>query len=135
MTTLAPPSPAQLTTLNDIKAFIASNKYSPTIMELSTIAGVCNNAMAQRVDALVKKGWLTRRRGLSRSLVPVSTENGSPLAAGNIAEPGLKRHPLYLTAEQLQLLSALLDSDHLVSTSKTEELRNLVSSASQAAGS
>lgn len=135
MQNYAQPTAAQLSTLNDIKSFIAKNGYSPTILELASIAGIRGNALAQRVDGLVRKGLVSRQRGLSRSLVPVKIEGSHARAAGNDEKADAKLHPLYLTKEQLLTLNELLGSDALASTDKVNELRHLVGSASQAAGS
>lgn len=96
------PTPTQLETLDDIKAFLAKNGFSPTVMELAHMAGITNNAVGQRIDALVRKGCLNRRPGASRSLVPVNMVLDS---SGNE-----HRHPLYMTVDQLQLLSDRLKS-------------------------
>ena len=125
MTTYAGPSPGQQKTLDDIKAFIAQNGFSPTVAELAKIAGIANNAACQRIDALVKKGCLSRRPGASRSLVPV-TQGAEPIDE--------QRHPLYLTTDQLQVLSRRLKSGGNFGVSERDELLMLVDRLREAAG-
>jgi hypothetical protein len=65
------PSPAQQKTLDDLKLFIASHAYSPTIAELAEMAGITNTAVSERVGGLLRKGCVTNRPGIARCLVPV----------------------------------------------------------------
>lgn len=118
MTTYAGPSPGQQKTLDDIKAFIAQHGFSPSVAELAEMAGIANNAVAQRIDALVRKGCISRRPGASRSLMPV---NG--VSVGSSDE---QRHPLYLTYDQLAQLSSRLKSTGVKAGDEPDELLMVV---------
>lgn len=58
----------QLTTLENIKAFISAEGYSPTVSELSEIEGVNRNAMHNRLEQLRKKALVDWKDGQSRTL-------------------------------------------------------------------
>lgn len=125
MTNYVGPSPAQQKTLDDIKTFIAQHGFSPTVMELSQMAGIANNAVGQRIDALVRKGCVTRRRGASRSLMPANMDL--------VKTSSKQRHPLYLTSDQLLLLYNRINSSERKDTPELDELVMLIESVHQAA--
>ena len=67
--------------LDFISGFTRSNGYSPTIRDICSSLGIAStNGVNRHLDALQKKGWLTRS-GASRGIV-LSTEG-----AGSIALP------------------------------------------------
>ncbi|MCY1248203.1 hypothetical protein D9M72_616070 [compost metagenome] len=57
------PSPKQLETLEHI---------SPTVAELAKLAGIHCNAVQDRINALDRKGLITRTAGTGRTIRPVS---------------------------------------------------------------
>lgn len=66
------PSPKQAETLQHIREFIAEKGYSPTVAELAKLAGTNENAVQDRINALVRKGLITRTARTSRSIRPVA---------------------------------------------------------------
>lgn len=124
MPTYVGASPAQQKTLDDVKIFIAQHGFSPTVVELSQMAGITNNAVGQRIDALVRKGCLSRRPGASRSLMPVNMDSVKPT--------GQQRHPLYLTSDQLALLCKRLRGGEAQPFSEPDQLLMLVESVHKA---
>jgi SOS-response transcriptional repressor LexA len=135
MTLYIGPSPTQQKTLDDIRLFISQHGFSPTIQELCEMAGIANNAAAQRVDALVKKGYVSRRRGVARSLLPVETsQKASLIVTGNNnqisqgKQQQVTRYPLYLSAHQLSIVAEHLRNavDTHNSNAETLELLRLI---------
>lgn len=61
-------SPVEQQTLDQIKAFIAANGYSPTIAELTGLADVNCNAVRERVERLLAKGAITKKPRIARSI-------------------------------------------------------------------
>lgn len=61
-------TPIEFETLQLIQAFIAKNRYSPTIAELASAAGVCGNAMSGRITRLHLKGAITKTPRIARSI-------------------------------------------------------------------
>jgi SOS-response transcriptional repressor LexA len=66
------PSPKQAETLQHIRDFIANKGYSPTVAELSKLAGVNENAVQDRINALQRNGLITRTAGASRTIRPIA---------------------------------------------------------------
>lgn len=65
------PSPKQADTLQHIRSFIEEKGFSPTVAELAELAGVNDNAVQCRIDALQRKGLITRVTGASRTIRPI----------------------------------------------------------------
>jgi SOS-response transcriptional repressor LexA len=88
MTAKKLPSPAQQKSLMDLQEFIFNNGFSPTVKEMAAIAGITNNAACERIDALIRKGYVTRRPGAARSLIPVdfAAKNAIDLRPGESLE-------------------------------------------------
>lgn len=72
--------PRQTEVLSFIEEFIDISGYPPSILEIADALGVTSTfGVRKHLDALVKKGFLTRGGvGLSRSVMPVR----SPMASG-----------------------------------------------------
>ena len=70
--------PRQTEVLSFIEEFIDISGYPPSILEIADALGVASTfGVRKHLDALVKKGFLTRGgAGLSRSVMPVR----SPMA-------------------------------------------------------
>lgn len=66
---------AQAKTLAFIRGYIRKHGYSPTIAEIAKAEQVNVNAIGERVAALVKKGAVTKKAGIARSIRPVSRDN------------------------------------------------------------
>ncbi|QEY62511.1 hypothetical protein FXN65_10640 [Metapseudomonas lalkuanensis] len=66
------PSPKQEESLQHIRDFIAEKGYSPTVAELAKLARVNENAVQDRINALDRKGLITRTAGASRSIRPAA---------------------------------------------------------------
>jgi len=62
------PTPKQAETLEHIRNFISDKGYSPTVSELAAIAGIRGNAVQDRLDALERKGLVTRTPGAMRTI-------------------------------------------------------------------
>lgn len=54
--------------VENIKAFISDNGYSPSVQELADIEGVSQNATLDRLKQLRKKGQVDWADGKSRTL-------------------------------------------------------------------
>lgn len=66
------PTEKQAETLGHIRQFIADNGYSPTVLELASIAGVRGNAIQGRIDALRRKGLVTLSQKACRTIRPTA---------------------------------------------------------------
>lgn len=64
-------TPVQAETLAFIAKYVAKHGYSPTVAEMADAANVCQNAVCDRVAALVRKGAITKTPGIARSIRPV----------------------------------------------------------------
>ena len=64
-------TPAQSETLAFIAAFREKNGYSPTIAEMAEAANVHGNAIADRINMMIKKGVVIKTPGIARSIRPV----------------------------------------------------------------
>jgi DNA-binding MarR family transcriptional regulator len=62
-------TPIQKITLKFISQFIMANGFAPTIQEVASDRGVFSNAAKEHVDALVKKGFVTKQTHKARSIV------------------------------------------------------------------
>lgn len=62
-----------------IRRYSAENGYPPTIMELASVTNVTPTGARDRINSLTLKGYLTRARGRSRSIVAVRDEDGNAL--------------------------------------------------------
>lgn len=62
--------------LENIKAFISDNNYSPTVAELAEIEGVKPNATHNRLEQLRKKGYIDWKDGQSRTLHVADKDKG-----------------------------------------------------------
>jgi SOS-response transcriptional repressor LexA len=56
---------------DEVRRFIDENGYSPSIRDLCRKFGVSTSTMHKRVDTMCFRRMLSRKRGLSRSLVPL----------------------------------------------------------------
>ncbi|MFG5864439.1 LexA family protein [Metapseudomonas sp. CR1201] len=65
------PSPKQAETLQHIRSYIKEKGYSPTVAELAKLASVNENAVQDRINALDRKGLITRTCGAGRTIRPV----------------------------------------------------------------
>lgn len=63
-------SPKQAETLQHIRDFIAEKGYSPTVAELANLAGINENAVQDRINALDRKGLIKRAAGIARTIRP-----------------------------------------------------------------
>ena len=61
-------TPRQLQIFEFIRDFRTTNGFSPTMQEIADAVGVSKVTIFEHVEALVKKGALTRDRNLARSL-------------------------------------------------------------------
>ena len=61
----------QADTLAFIKDFIKANGYGPTRVDIADNFGVKPNAAQARVEGLIRKGAVTHKKGVMRSLLPV----------------------------------------------------------------
>lgn len=66
------PSDKQAETLQHIRQFIQEKGYSPTVAELAKLASVNENAVQDRINALQRKGLITRVARISRSIRPAA---------------------------------------------------------------
>ncbi|MDH4566145.1 GntR family transcriptional regulator [Pseudomonas sp. BN414] len=66
------PSPKQAETLQHIRSYIKEKGYSPTVAELANLAEVNTNAVQDRLNALERKGLITRAPGTVRTIRPAS---------------------------------------------------------------
>ncbi|MCY1447112.1 LexA repressor [compost metagenome] len=73
------PSPKQEETLQHIRSYIAEKGYSPTVAELAKLASVNENAVQDRINALDRKGLITRTERTSRSIRPVAGDCASSI--------------------------------------------------------
>jgi len=64
-------TPAQLRTLNEIRAFASKFEYPPTLHELAAILGVSHSSVHEQISELIRKGYLRREPGKSRGIVIV----------------------------------------------------------------
>ena len=77
--------PAEITArqqdaLSAIAAFIRDRGYSPTVRELGECLGLHSSCSAQRhVEALERKGYITRCPGQARSILPVALGKTCPV--------------------------------------------------------
>ena len=60
----------QADTFYFIREFIEENGYSPTRAEIAEHYDITGNAAQQRVEALIRKGAVTHKYGVMRSLRP-----------------------------------------------------------------
>ncbi|WP_074892049.1 LexA family protein [Pseudomonas graminis] len=58
-------------TLRFITQYINQHGYSPTIADLADAVGVRHNAIAERLARLLRKGAITKKPGIARSVRPV----------------------------------------------------------------
>jgi repressor LexA len=63
-------TPVQAETLAFIAGYIAKHGYSPTVAEMAEAASVCQNAIAERLASMVRKGAITKTPGIARSIRP-----------------------------------------------------------------
>jgi repressor LexA len=66
------PSPKQAETLQHIRSYIKEKGYSPTVAELAKLASVNENAVQDRINALDRKGLITRTAGIGRTIRPAA---------------------------------------------------------------
>ncbi len=64
-------TPLQQETLDAICGYISSMGYPPTIKELSVTLGISHASVHDRVNQLVRKGFLQREDRKARSIVVV----------------------------------------------------------------
>ena len=64
-------SPRQEATFEAIRKLTAENSYPPSFQELADELGVTRPTVCQHVRALRRKGWISQRDGVPRSLVLV----------------------------------------------------------------
>lgn len=76
---MRPITRSQLITLTFINNFTVEHGYPPSIKEMAQDRNIANNASQEQVDALCKKGYITKQKFVARSTV--LTEKGSVLIA------------------------------------------------------
>ncbi len=87
-----PISPRQVTILQYIRESVQRRGYPPSLREIAQAVGLSSQStVSYHLSALVKKGYLSRGRGLPRTTVelPSGQETAPPAPAGNgAAETG-----------------------------------------------
>jgi repressor LexA len=63
----------QASTLAHIRDYIKTHGYSPSVADLAALAGVNQNAMGQRLAAMLKKGAIIKTPGVARTIRPAAT--------------------------------------------------------------
>ncbi|BBO77771.1 LexA repressor 2 [Desulfosarcina widdelii] len=61
-------TPLQRDTLNEICRYVDAKGYPPTVKELSVIFGISHSSVHERINQLVRKGYLKREGGRARGL-------------------------------------------------------------------
>lgn len=61
----------QADVLAHIKSYIKKNGFSPTIKEIAKHFDMFGGGAQGHINALVKKGAVTRHDGIARSIIPV----------------------------------------------------------------
>lgn len=107
-----PPSPKQRQTLDFVAEFIARNGHSPSVYEIARdFGGISTNAVLDLLIALEKKGYLTRKPKLARTiaLTPLGAEwvarrrrprNGTSIDKTSPVEPGQCPHAAVASAAE-----------------------------------
>jgi hypothetical protein len=108
-----------------MKVFIAKNGFCPTLAELAKMANVSNNAVAERIDALIKKGWVIKRFGATRGLIPVAMKQDTT-ADHEDGSSDETRHPIYLTTAQLLHMQSRLSSPSHRFSNEDDDLLTLI---------
>jgi SOS-response transcriptional repressor LexA len=81
------PTEKQRQTLDVIAEFIAENNTAPTFAELRSKLGIrSNQTLIDRLDALIRKGFLTKVEGKHRSII-LSRQAGEYIIARNRDAP------------------------------------------------
>lgn len=65
---MKPLTDKQQAVLDFIKQFIAGNGYAPTVREIGSSFGICVKGAFDHINAIEKKGYISRHRGISRSI-------------------------------------------------------------------
>ena len=65
---MEPLTEKQQESVDFIKKFIKKNGYPPTIKEIAKKLNVANNTIQCRVVQIEKKGYITKKKGLARSI-------------------------------------------------------------------
>ena len=65
------PTEIQAETLAFIKTFIKENQFPPTFREIAEHFGIAPPTVSQHLDALERKGYITRRNREPRTIVVV----------------------------------------------------------------
>lgn len=75
-------TPKEEESLRFICDFIAEHRYPPSIPDVAARAGVCYTVARSRVQSLQRKGYLSRVRYKSRSIVPLLDVAGQSVQWG-----------------------------------------------------
>ncbi len=62
------PTKRQADVIRMIRAFIKKRGYAPTVREIGAVLEITSGAVQGHIDALAKKGLVSRDPGLARSL-------------------------------------------------------------------
>ena len=82
-----PISPRQVTILEFIRESVARQGYAPSLREIAQAVGLSSQStVSYHLSALVKKGYLSRGRGLPRTTVELPS-GPDPAAAGTPPAP------------------------------------------------
>lgn len=102
---MRPLTDKQQATLDFIRGYIKEHRMAPTAQEISAGMGWSSpNSAQEHIYALKRKGWVTTRRGVSRSLALVESDEIS------IPE-GWKLVPIEPTQEMLNQSHTLCDAN------------------------
>lgn len=84
-------TPKQVETLRAFETFLDENGYPPTVQEMATILEISHASVHERINQLIRKGFLSREDGKARSIsveksiAPVSMELVSLPILGKVA--------------------------------------------------
>jgi len=65
---MTPLTSRQTEILDTIKSFIAVNQYAPSVRELSDALDITIKGVFDHLEALERKGYITRNRKIARSI-------------------------------------------------------------------
>jgi repressor LexA len=100
---------AQRRTLKEVRDFIASRKYPPTMKELGAQLGVTGTSAHQLIKQLERKGYVTRQPRQARSLAVVREPEQSLEALVSVPLVGLVKAGPAMLAEENLLGQVLID--------------------------
>lgn len=90
-------TPLQQETLDEICRYVSAKGYPPTVKEMSETFGISHASVHDRINQLVRKGYLKREEGKARGLTVTkhSQTNAVALVAVPIVGTVAAGHPIF----------------------------------------